>query len=75
MRWANAECVKSTRIYLYRNGPEPSERASGEYCDGMGGAIHIRHESPRPAQRPGELILATDSDDNGAGWQAGNVLA
>jgi DNA primase len=24
---------------------------------------------------PGELILATDSDDGGAGWQAGNVLA
>jgi hypothetical protein len=24
---------------------------------------------------PGELIVATDSDDAGAGWQAGNVLA
>jgi hypothetical protein len=24
---------------------------------------------------PGELILATDSDDGGAGWQAGNALA
>ncbi|MDO8982862.1 toprim domain-containing protein [Cypionkella sp.] len=27
---------------------------------------------PKP---PGELIVATDSDDAGAGWQAGNVLA
>ena len=26
-------------------------------------------------QPPGELIVATDSDDAGAGWQAGNALA